>query len=254
MTKLACISDLHQVDRGPRDSFDRDGRESRLWKFGDWADKQGAQVVMLGDVADFYQTSPMRWAEAYHGWLVHAMERGWRWIPGNHDSLLPWLNTEKLFVPNFWRRHAKAQALLCHGHEWDSTCNTPNPGLGELTAVLTGLLEDRRGSAVRPDGRYVEDVALSWMFRIWRWFKFGRINAGEFYEKAKHDLTLMALPSLVCGHTHEAGQIGTWYFNTGCWCRDLDTFALVHEDGKVELMEWTRDCTAKPFVRELKWP
>ena len=44
-----------------------------------------------------------------------------------------------------------------HGHEADPYCCDPNPGAGEITAIISGMLEDRNKGPFAGDGNAVED-------------------------------------------------------------------------------------------------
>ncbi len=189
-----------------------------------------------------------------------------RWVVGNHDSALSAFLIEPAFdsviclprlllapTPAFATTIGGKTFAFLHGHEADPYCRDLNPGVGELTAIISGLLEDRNKGPIH-NGRSVEDTfidSLEVPLDLWR--RLTRqanrldemIDGVEAYRKQKQ------ADVVVYGHTHEPGQIGDYHFNTGCWCRNCDTFVRIADDGAVSLWQWG-DGGAVPFDRQLR--
>jgi len=239
-----CISDLHLCDRGARDNFIVRG-EDRLLRFLDYVDEQQGTLLILGDLFDVWQCNFSASVMAYPKLLRALCCIPSRWVVGNHDGLLSqFLGTDIQLVnaclpdmsgPFEVTLGGKCYAFA-HGHEMDPTCNSLNPGIGELTAIISGMLEDRKG----PDSGAVEDRfirSLEFPLNLWRAVSHQvnrdeeMLNNAETYRKEKDADTL------IYGHTHTAGRIGDSIFNTGCWCRDVDTFVRI-DDGVPSLHVW----------------
>ena len=232
---IFCVSDLHLGDRGCRDNFAVGDREKKLDKFLDYVG--GNQVLILGDLIDCWTTNMSR---AYHAYSK-LFNRLWQmeavWILGNHDNVLqptdpwPWPNCPER-AENFTAKINGKSFQFIHGHGVDTACNTPNPGIGNITAIISGLLEDRNGGPTR-DG-FIEDKFISVLekaLKLWR----KEDRSKELLEKIKGYRTSEVL---VFGHTHQAGQVGDTVYNCGCWCRDRDTFVQIDDRGSVSVNEW----------------
>ena len=114
------------------------------------------------------------------------------------------------------------------------------------------MLEDRRKTPFH-EGRAIEDRfvgRLETALTIWRKLtsQQGRldemVNGVEEYRKQKN------ADVVVYGHTHEAGNIGDYHYNAGCWCRDRDTFVRIEDDGETNVWEWVNN-QAIPYTKNL---
>jgi UDP-2,3-diacylglucosamine pyrophosphatase LpxH len=261
---LFCISDLHLCDKGPRDCFAFRG-EDRFRRFLDYVDSQGGQLRILGDLLDWWQCNLSRSVVAYQALLAAIEFTGIStpvWVAGNHDNALTEfigtfieLRGLKLPTPSgpFETTIGDREFAFLHGHEADNYCADINPGVGEITAIISALLEDRNKCPVR-HGHLVEDSFISALeapLNLWRHLTLqsGRreemIDNVEKYRKAKR------ADVVVYGHTHEAGRIGDYHYNCGCWCRDQDGFTRIEDDGSVSMWTWAND-HAEPFTKELR--
>ena len=77
---------------------------------------------------------------------------GATWVLGNHDDALAPLIGTPLMIDHplfktachpFEETIGGRKFAFLHGHEADPYCCDPNPGTGEITAIITGMLEDR---------------------------------------------------------------------------------------------------------------
>jgi UDP-2,3-diacylglucosamine pyrophosphatase LpxH len=254
---LFCISDLHLGDRGPRDNFCVGGREQRFLQFLDYVKQNNGQLLILGDLFDWWQLNIETSLEAYREMLERMSAA--RWVVGNHDAACGIEATVEIKMPHPWRSRdfvtdiGGRRFAFCHGHEADPFCNSENPGIGQITAILSAVAEDRNKGPYH-NGRPVEDEIVGPMEKaasIWN-----RLHGRESRETEMANAILAYrlehnADAVVCGHTHAAGRIGDVYFNCGCWCRERDTFVQIDDAGSISVWEWTAD-GAIPFDHELR--
>jgi UDP-2,3-diacylglucosamine pyrophosphatase LpxH len=246
-----CISDLHACDRGYRDNFAVEGRESRFNAFLDFVESQDGGLYVLGDLLDFWQVNLSKSIMAYIRLLdrLDAMEAVY--VVGNHDGALSHFIDTPLMMPGhsfFTRmRHAFEEEIggrrftFLHGHESDPYCRDDNPGTGEITAIISGMLEDRNRSPFDRHHRAVEDQfvgTLEGALTFWRKLTFQHGRLDEMLEGVEKYRAERKADVVVYGHTHEPGRIGEYHFNTGSWARANDTFVWIEDDGQVGVWEW----------------
>lgn len=257
---IFCISDLHLADRGPRDNFHARGPE-RFNKFLDFVHDNKAKLYILGDCFDFWQVNPGNCILAYEKLIDSLTDMKSVWVVGNHDgAFLPLIGT-KFMIPQPFFQAARSDFvetigdkhfLFQHGHESDPYCKNMNPGIGEITAIISGMMEDQKGPFQGTTA--VEDQFVGTLDKtadLWR--KVTRqasrldemINGVEAYRKQ------MKADVVVYGHTHEPGQIGYRHFNCGTWARMNDTFVQINDDGTTTLHEWIEN-HAVPFNKSLR--
>lgn len=252
---IYCISDLHLGDKGPRDNFHVRGVE-RLYRFLDYVDEQRGALIVLGDLFEWWQTNLSVSVLAYRELIDRLAALGTTWVLGNHDNALEGFRGTSM-MPNHQLFRGSQQAFdrriggklfsFAHGHEWDATCADLNPGVGALTAIISGMLEDKNQTPGTVEDQFIG--ALEWPLNLWRSVTHREDRRKELLDGADKYRRIWRSDVLVCGHTHEAGQLGN-YYNTGCWCRDLDTFARIEDDGQINIFEWT-GTEAKPYNKEL---
>ena len=139
--KRYCISDMHLVDEGHRDSFARGNRLYRFRRFLDYVDANDGKLYILGDLLDIYQGALWKIVQTYSRLLTDLAEVTSMWVHGNHDGLFGGLlgtPLEELYVPRsrifsryskpFCRTLGDVTILFCHGHECDPYCKDGNPG------------------------------------------------------------------------------------------------------------------------------
>ena len=260
---IFAISDLHLCDRGPRDNFAFNGRESRFYNFLKMVEESKSRLLILGDLFDFWQVNMGASINAYLPLLDRLDELGALWIVGNHDNALAPLIGSKLMLDHplfqrschpFEEEIAGRRFAFLHGHESDPYCRDLNPGAGELTAIISGMLEDRHKGPFDRHGHAIEDQfvgTLEAALTLWRTLTFqqgrqAQMVAGvEKYRQAKN------CDVVIYGHTHEPGNIADYHFNTGSWARQHDTYVRIEDDGSTGVWEWTGTCS-KPYNVTLK--
>jgi UDP-2,3-diacylglucosamine pyrophosphatase LpxH len=262
MTRF-CISDLHLCDRGPRDNFAYNGREERFCQFLKFVDNHGGTLIILGDLFDWWQVNLSESVLRYHYLIDHLVTMKALYLVGNHDnalvkfigtSLMPAHSLFQLATGPIEETIGGRRFAFLHGHEADPYCNSLNPGIGEITAVISGMLEDRNKGPFNAHKHAIEDEFVGTLERaltLWRklTFQHGRLDemldSVEAYRKEKQS------DVVIYGHTHEPGHIGDCHYNTGCWAREHDTFVRIDDDGSVSVWEWTK-AGAIPFKKILR--
>jgi UDP-2,3-diacylglucosamine pyrophosphatase LpxH len=254
-----CVSDLHLGDKGARDNFIVRG-EDRFWRFLDWVDTNDHQLYILGDLLEWWQCNIGSTIVAYQSLLKRLDYLYHQYTWGNHDNSLSSLPFNSVKLPPYPDGHGpftrvvgSRTVLFCHGHEADPTCRDLNPGVGNITAIISGMLEDR---AKTPNykGVVIEDAFIGVLERaldFWRYLTARYSRRDELLDGVEKYRVEQQADVVVYGHTHEAGSIGDFHYNTGCWCRDVDTFAQVSDDGAVELFVWD-GYKPVPFYKELR--
>jgi UDP-2,3-diacylglucosamine pyrophosphatase LpxH len=260
---IFCVSDLHAADRGPRDNFAFNGREERFGKFLDMVEREQGRLLILGDLLDFWQVNLGAAVTAYLPLLDRLAALGATWIVGNHDNALaPLIGTPLMIDHPLFKRscHPFEEEIggrkfaFLHGHEADPYCCDLNPGAGEITAIISGVLEDRNKGPVTHRGHAVEDEfvgTLESALMLWRTltFQHGRqaemVTGVEKYRREKN------CDVVVYGHTHEPGSIDDYHFNSGSWARQHDTYVVISDNGQASVWEWLGD-KAIPHLAKLR--
>ncbi len=268
---IIIVSDLHMGDGGPRDNFAADGKELQFSLFLDYVRRQEAELIILGDLFEFWQANVGRV-------LVHRMplierfaELNATYVVGNHDAdLADLVGTGLLNHPFFERMSGPFTRTIghrtfrfVHGHEVEPYNRDGRPRWGRILAILGGIIEDRKGSPLLSAGGLTEKTLL----RIGRSFMWLWNNSVNLFEKAppgesphsvsesltptqdpdrvkgimalyQKDRRQMGYDYLVAGHTHKAGMFGRWYANSGCWVGLRNNFLQITPDGQVHVWEW----------------
>jgi UDP-2,3-diacylglucosamine pyrophosphatase LpxH len=245
---IYCISDLHFGNRGPRDNFYARGTE-RLYRFLNYVAAKEGELFILGDLFEWFQSNLSESVVAYR----HVLDRLNDFIPqyvfGNHDAaFVKFIGTD--WMPNipviqsgggpFTRVIGNKLFVFAHGHEFDSACRSLDPGLGEVTAVMSAMLEDKNSGPNNSSGA-VEDSfigSLEWPLNLWRGVTFQASRQTEMLNNAEKYRVERCADYLVYGHTHTPGKVGDC-FNCGTWARERDTFVQIDNAGVASVMEWT---------------
>jgi hypothetical protein len=141
-----------------------------------------------------------------------------------------------------------------HGHEADPYCCDLNPGTGEITAIISGMLEDRNKGPFH-NHHAVEDEfvgTLEGALTLWRRLTFQHGRQEEMVAGVEKYRQKQRAAVVVYGHTHEPGHIGDYHFNTGCWARRHDTFVSISDGGQGSVWEWLPDQGPVPFDVKLR--
>ena len=186
-------SDLHKGDGGVRDNFSQPIDKTPIFNaFLDRVEMEKGKLILAGDLFDFWQVNVSKALVVNRPLLDRLAQLGAVYIVGNHDSDLRYFIGTGFLKHPFFRRmctHVAGQIggrkfLVVHGHEADSYCNSDVPGMGRMTAIASGMLEDKAGGPVE-DGVCVEDRfvgRLEWLAGWYsRIFKGGKDRVGELH-------------------------------------------------------------------------
>ncbi|MCE5186978.1 MAG: UDP-2,3-diacylglucosamine diphosphatase [Planctomycetaceae bacterium] len=269
--QIVVISDLHMGDGGPRDNFAFDHKERDLSRFLDYVEQLNAELFILGDLFEFWQSNIGKVLIQRLGIMDRLGRMQAAYVLGNHDCDFEDLIGTRLFAHPllermtgpFERIIAGKRVMFMHGHELDPFSRDGTPRWGRILAILAGILEDRKGHPLLSAGGFTEKslltVSRSFM-RVWN-------NSLNLFEKSASDqpphklqdsLTpaqdpgqirgIMALyhlhkrrenyDYLITGHTHAAGFFRDWYCNSGCWIGMRMNFVRIAPDGTISLCEW----------------
>lgn len=264
---IFCVSDLHLCDRGYRDNFAVEGREARFCKFLDYVEAENGLLYVLGDLFDWWQVNLSRSIRAYQDLLArlaHLGLLGALWVVGNHDNALTDfigsnIKLQGLTLPAMSRAFEATiggrRFAFLHGHESDPYCRDANPGTGEITAIISGLLEDRNRGPFSTNHHAVEDQfvgTLEGALTLWRKLTLQHGRMDEMLDGVEAYRKEAGADVVVYGHTHEPGCIGDYHFNTGTWARTNDTFVRINDDSSTAVWEWRYDNRPVLFSRVLR--
>jgi UDP-2,3-diacylglucosamine pyrophosphatase LpxH len=269
--QIVIISDLHMGDGGPRDNFAFDRKEAELDAFLDYVEQLNAELFVLGDLFDFWQSNIGRVLVHRMRYLDRLADLKAVYVVGNHDADFESLIGTRMLAHPFFERMtgpferviAGKRVMFMHGHELDPFNRDGTPRWGRILAILAGIVEDRKGRPLLSAGGFTEKSLLGvgrTFMRAWN-RSLNLFEKSERKEKAhavEESLTPSQDPSrikgimslyhnhkrrekydyLVTGHTHAAGFFQDWYCNAGCWVGIRKNFVRIQLDGKILLYEW----------------
>lgn len=241
-----AISDLHMGDGGPRDNFA--GRDGELQLFLDHVEDNHGHLVICGDLFELWQSNVSKVLTKRMKLLDRLARMEAVYILGNHDADLRYFIGQSDFLvhPFFDRMCIGGYQSVCgksfqfiHGHEADPYCVSDVPGIGRITAIYSGLAEDKNGGPMLDKYRTVEDRVVGPMEKlvsIWNWLR-GRPDRFTEINRRLRDMPPVA-DVVICGHTHKPGRIGSWHYNCGTWAEHTNSFIQILPDGTVGVFDW----------------
>ncbi|WP_437641380.1 metallophosphoesterase [Sorangium sp. So ce854] len=270
---IFVISDLHIGDGGARDNFESGKKTPELRAFLDHVGSEGGELFLLGDIFELWQMNLSLLLVKRRALLDQLAALRLIYVPGNHDvDLLHFIDTDFLHHPffacmraPFVRELGGRRFRFCHGHESDPFNAGDDPGYGRMLSIFAGLWEDQNGSPILTSGESVEDVLEQFgdsMLTIWNralatMSQRGAMRdgsdarpgsaltpaqspgrLGEHVVGVRAELERGDHEVAVLGHTHKAGRIGDWYFNSGSWAGPINSFLRISPDGHVRYLEW----------------
>jgi hypothetical protein len=144
---------------------------------------------------------------------------------------------------------------IIHGHQADAYCGSDDPGLGRITAIYSGLLEDLNGGPMLSGHNTVEQRAIGPLDRLASLWNRLRGKPDRYTEINRKLLglrdTLFREDVIVCGHTHKPGRIGDWHLNWGTWAERTNSFVRINSDGTAGVFYWV-DC--RPVLNTTELP
>lgn len=257
---IFVISDLHMGDGGPRDNFAYGDREKELVAFLDYVERKCGRLVICGDLFELWQSNISKVLTKRKWLLDRFASMQATYILGNHDADLYYFMFQEGWLTHpFFRRMCGSCFLnkcgksfqFIHGHEADPYCVSDVPGLGRITAIYSGLAEDRNGGPMLDKYRTVEQKVVGRMERLvslWNWLR-GKPDRFTAINRQLRDMAPVA-DVVICGHTHRSGHIGTWHYNCGTWAERTNSFVCINSSGSVGVFDW-KDGRAVPNQTEL---
>jgi UDP-2,3-diacylglucosamine pyrophosphatase LpxH len=199
-------------DGGPRDNFAYGDREDQLRSFLDLVEDDHGRLVICGDLFELWQSNMSKVLTKRIRLLDRLASMETVYILGNHDADL------RYFVgrQHSWLGHPffERMCLACHlnlggksfqfihGHEADPYCSDDTPGLGRITAIYSGLAEDRNGGPMLDEYQTVEQKVVGRMERLisfWNWLR-GKPDRFTAINRQLRDMPPVA-DVVICGHT-----------------------------------------------------
>jgi len=245
--------------------------------FLDMVEKNSGRLIIVGDLFELWQSNMSLVLTSWYSLLDRLSAMNAVFVLGNHDAdLLHFCPPSLLyglshpFFETIATSHTEylggKRFRFIHGHETDSYCAGSTPGIGRITAIYTGLKEDRNGGPFLNKYRMVEAATigrLEWVSGLIRWLRrkpnrtqLGYIGLQKYLDNCD---------VVVSGHTHVAGQLHTKEFfcngarvdvplpiyNAGTWAESTCSFVLINPDGKVGDFDWV-DGQSVPNATKLK--
>jgi UDP-2,3-diacylglucosamine pyrophosphatase LpxH len=198
---IFVISDLHMGDGGPRDNFAVRDRETQFGLFLDFVADQQGELIINGDLFEFWQASLSRVLLRRKALLDRLAEMQPVYVVGNHDAdlaafILDTSIDSSFLVHPLLRRlsgpfdrviHGRRFHFM-HGHEADPFNRGDAPSWGRIFAIFAGILEDANGGPILSTGQTVEeeveklaaDFASTFsgiMEQLWDW-RVSRLGRG----------------------------------------------------------------------------
>jgi UDP-2,3-diacylglucosamine pyrophosphatase LpxH len=268
---IFVISDLHLGDGGVRDNFPVNDRQHQLDLFLDYVAGRQAELVVLGDLFEFWQMNLSRIVMTRMPLLDRLAAMNATYVLGNHDADLDaFIGGDFLSHPlfrrmcgPFFRDIGGRRFKFMHGHEVDPGNEDDWPEKGRIFCIVAGLFEDRNGSPVYPNGDFVEDdlerigegLLGPWaalVSRVGRFLHLGGLGmksdkltpaqnpdrARQLLDAYRQDKETGGYDVLIAGHTHQPGRIGNWYFNSGTWARKTNSFVEITATGYAAVFDW----------------
>jgi len=263
---IFIVSDLHAGIGDARDNFawmSNGWRATEFNNFLDYVEAENGELIINGDLLEMWQNNVSKVITYRRPLLDRLASMQATYLIGNHDLDILHFNPSNDIVldhPLFADVKLSCTVQICgrktlilHGHLQDKYCCNESPDLGRISAVYSGLREDKNGSPIsrfKFGSKTVEARSLG------HWGRFTaccrrlvgqpsldmliRQEIFKTYEEQKVD-------ALIFGHTHEPGVFVNDgqklpIYNCGTWAETVNTFACINEDtGMVSLFNWIRD-------------
>lgn len=218
-------------------------------------------VYLVGDIVDGWRLKANWYWPQKHNDVVQKLLRKGRkgarmvYLPGNHDEFLrDYYGTHFGGIEVVERAiHEAADGkryLVIHGDIFDVVVRH---------ARWLAFLGDWAYSAALTINTYVNKIRRRLGLTYWslsQWAKLKVKNAvnyiGKFEEAVADEAKRSEVDGVICGHIHHAvihDQFGVRYVNCGDWVESC-TAVAEHEDGRLEIISWTRKVEKKSRAQE----
>lgn len=268
--KLFIISDLHIGNGSARDNLLKNDNYTVFQGFLDEVEKQNGVLLVLGDLLELWRYRCEEILERWGRLLGRLAEMDLIYVPGNHDPL--WSDTytavrkmhplfDKLHRP-FIKDIGGRRFKFMHGHELDPLIPTGIQKLSPILCRLSSILEYRQDMCLVTSNVLTDvlEEAGEQVLRLWKKLTL-QMNSSAFEHLGLADETMTQLirpirtrnmlgrffkeqqdglyDVTITGHTHKAGCSGQWYFNCGCWTRNVTNYLTIDTDGQIHVFDWT---------------
>jgi len=252
-------------------------RKEQILSFLEYVKGRNGHLYILGDLFEFWQSSVGRVIVERLDLLDAFAEMNAVYVVGNHDADLQALIGTNLINHKFFENMKEAfiepiggkNFKFMHGHEEDPFNSGDTPPLGRALSIAAGIVEDKVGSPFLESGESVETLLLQavegikrmgkWLLKwlvshiplIGKKYKIllqiqGGVTPAQDSSLAKQILVdyyknkqKEGYDIAIVGHTHEPGRCQEWYFNSGSWATDVNSFIEITPEGKVQVYDWT---------------
>ncbi len=268
---IFVISDLHIGDGSTRDNLEVRGRADSLRRFLDYVDSQQGELVIVGDLFEFWRYRLDKVVEKRRDLLDRFDALKAVYITGNHDSIPACQGDTSAVHPFFARR---TEPYVCtigskrfkfmHGHEVDPFIPARPRGISRMFGAFWGMIEPQNEVCV-----VHRDVLSDTLFELGETLlKVWHVSASmtnrklrEYYSYnndkfawLKRSLRIQRMLSryhtdkknglydvAIVGHTHKAGRFSRWYYNCGSWTGQTNNFMRIEPEGHIQVLDWTEN-------------
>ena len=250
---LYIVSDLHMGDWTDKDNF-KDFRPE-FERFLDYVERDPDYCLILnGDVFELWQSSIGDILRNYFDLLNRIVNMNSIFIVGNHDidlQSLIGLNLKNNFIDSLSsclivERNGKHIRIM-HGHEFDKF-NDPKKSmlLGKISALAAGWIEMQIGTTLgeKSTETILDKIAMffvnlfSSIYRNLNKTSSENKNKETFYSNLIEYHNKCIDNIIITGHTHDAGIISDWYFNSGSWQKKSPYFIAIDKSGSIIIRKW----------------
>ncbi|OZA91757.1 MAG: UDP-2,3-diacylglucosamine hydrolase [Rhizobiales bacterium 39-66-18] len=214
-------------------------------------------VYLVGDIVDGWRLrSSWYWPQKHNDVVQKLLRKGRKgtrmvYLPGNHDE----------FLRDYYGTHFGGIEVV------ETAIHEAADGKRYLVIhgdVFDVVVRHAKWLAFLGDGAYTLALAINTYVNLARrklgltywslsqWAKLKVKNAvnyiGKFEEAVADEAKRHKVDGVICGHIHHAvihDQFGVRYVNCGDWVESCTAIAE-HEDGRMEIISWTRRLEAEP--------
>lgn len=267
---IFVLSDLHIGNGSSKDNLLRSDRRILLYRLLDKIDREEGRLVILGDLFELLRYDPEAVFEQWSALLDHLSGLDVIYVPGNHDGVLwehrdYWCSQHSFFhslQKPFAMMIGGKRFFFMHGHEVDPMISEQMAKWRTALSALVCSLELGTNHCLITSDIFTDalleagEQCLHWWGRLTRrwnravhehlapcqdgWRRLicpirTRNMMARFFEQHQqgvYDVT-------VTGHTHRAGQFGSWYYNCGSWTQPVVNYVRIRPDGEVAVTNYS---------------
>jgi len=236
-------------------------RQHEFELFLDYVERDNGELIIVGDLFELWQANMSRVLTHRKSLLDRLAAMGTRYIIGNHDIDLMYFGQDgrmtldhPLFdhiLSDFTLYMGGLSIHMIHGHEQDPYCCDEHPGIGRISAIYTGMKEDRNGGPLQ--GKYTVEGRtlgrLTFPGRVRRWLRGDPSPTQVIRKNIVKELSMYSgADALIFGHTHEPGLFVRYpddhgmrqlpIYNCGSWTEHTPSFVRIEPNGYIGVYDW----------------